>query len=34
MDTDVVKLQQGIAVDVAAMVAPQLDAQGAEPSQR
>jgi general secretion pathway protein D len=27
MDTDVVKLQQGIAVDVAAMVAPLLDAQ-------
>lgn len=34
MDTDVVKLQQGIAVDVAAMVAPLLDAQGAEPSQK
>ncbi|WP_164092797.1 type II secretion system secretin GspD [Stenotrophomonas maltophilia] len=34
MDTDVVKLQQGIAVDVAAMVAPLLDAQGAEPGQK
>ncbi len=34
MDTDVVKLQQGIAVDVAAMVAPLLDAQGAEPTQK
>lgn len=34
MDTDVVKLQQGIAVDVAAMVAPLLDAQGAETSQK
>ncbi len=34
MDTDVVKLQQGIAVDVAAMVAPLLDAQGAEPAQK
>ncbi|SFR77905.1 type II secretion system protein D (GspD) [Stenotrophomonas maltophilia] len=34
MDTDVVKLQQGIAVDVAAMVAPLLDAQGTEPGQK
>ncbi|KOQ62691.1 type II secretion system secretin GspD [Stenotrophomonas maltophilia] len=34
MDTDVVKLQQGIAVDVAAMVSPLLDAQGAEPGQK
>lgn len=34
MDTDVVKLQQGIAVDVAAMVAPLLDAQGGEPGQK
>ncbi|MGF0666321.1 type II secretion system secretin GspD [Stenotrophomonas maltophilia] len=34
MDTDVVKLQQGIAVEVAAMVAPLLDAQGAEPGQK
>lgn len=34
MDTDVVKLQQGIAVDVAAMVASLLDAQGAEPGQK
>lgn len=34
LDTDVVKLQQGIAVDVAAMVAPLLDAQGAEPAQK
>lgn len=34
MDTDVVKLQQGIAVDVAAMVAPLLDAQGSEPTQK
>lgn len=34
MDTDVVKLQQGIAVDVAALVAPLLDAQGAEPGQK
>ncbi len=34
MDTDVVKLQQGIAVDVAAMVSPLLDAQGNEPNQK
>ncbi|MGH8039033.1 MAG: type II secretion system secretin GspD [Stenotrophomonas sp.] len=34
MDTDVVKLQQGIAVDVAAMVSPLLDAQGNEPTQK
>lgn len=34
MDTDVVKLQQGIAVDVAAMVAPLLDAQGGEAAQK
>ncbi|WMJ69400.1 type II secretion system secretin GspD [Stenotrophomonas sp. 24(2023)] len=34
MDTDVVKLQQGIAVDVAAMVSPLLDAQGSEPTQK
>lgn len=34
MDTDVVKLQQGIAVDVAAMVGPLLDAQGNEPGQK
>ncbi|KAF1016898.1 MAG: Type II secretion system protein D [Stenotrophomonas maltophilia] len=34
MDTDVVKLQQGIATDVAAMVSPLLDAQGAETSQK
>jgi general secretion pathway protein D len=34
MDTDVVKLQQGIAVDVAAMVSPLLEAQGNEPTQK
>ncbi|WP_312320899.1 type II secretion system secretin GspD [Stenotrophomonas sp.] len=34
MDTDVVKLQQGIAVDVAAMVSPLLDAQGNEAAQK
>jgi len=34
MDTDVVKLQQGIAVDVAAMVAPLLDVQGSETLQK
>lgn len=34
MDTDVVKLQQGIAVDVAAMVSPLLDAQGNEATQK
>ncbi len=34
MDADVVKLQQGIAVDVAAMVSPLLDAQGNEPTQK
>ncbi len=34
MSTDVVKLQQGIAVDVAAMVAPLLDAQGSDPAQK
>ncbi|WP_416057393.1 type II secretion system secretin GspD [Stenotrophomonas maltophilia] len=34
MDTDVVKLQQGIAVDVAAMVAPLLDVQGGDALQK